>query len=69
MIIQFLFRKHSYICTRTKYIIVDPKDVCCSIFIKEHSDNKCSLSFYICTVIDSFCFSQPKRHNLNSSSA
>ncbi len=21
-------------------------------------------SFYICTVIDSFCFSQPKRHNL-----
>ena len=22
------------------------------------------LSFYICTVIDSFCFSQPKRHNL-----
>ena len=27
------------------------------------------LSFYICIVIDSFCFSQPKRHNLNSSSA
>ena len=27
------------------------------------------MSFYICTVIDSFCFSQPKRHNLNSSSA
>ena len=40
MIIQFLFRKHSYLCTRIKYIIVDPKDVCCSIFIKEHSDNK-----------------------------
>ena len=27
------------------------------------------MSFYICTVIDSFCFSQPKRHKLNSSSA
>ena len=40
MIIQFLFRKHSYICTRTKYIIVDPKDVCCSIFINELTDNK-----------------------------
>ena len=23
-----------------------------------------NLSFYICTVIDSFCFLQPKRHNL-----
>ena len=27
------------------------------------------MSFYICTVIDSFCLSQPKRHKLNSSSA
>ena len=28
-----------------------------------------SVSFNICIVIDSFCFSQPKRQKLNSSSA
>ena len=34
------------------------------IFHFVQNDRSCFLSFYICTVIDPFCFSQPKRHNL-----